>query len=169
MDWKQISNAELLDYLAGRLDEAARARVERAVSASPEARRRLEETGRMWNSLGAWQVDVSGMDIRSEVARRVQEPARNFFLRLDWGQIGRIAATWLLAMALGAAAGLGAAGSRRGPDDSATQARVESSTPPSEEAMADALQLGLLGDAQDVDAIQAVIEGTAQSADEVGG
>lgn len=168
MNPERISNAELLDYLGERLDEAGRARVEAAASARPEVRRRLDELAGSWNALGAWKVDVSGMDVRARVAMRAGERARPFPLRLEWRQIGRIAATWLLAMALGAAAGRSVAG-RHGVNPASGGGETEWATPPSEEAVANALQLDLLSEGQAGDAIQAVLEGNAQGAEEVGG
>lgn len=165
MDLEPIRDAELLDYLAGRLDQAGRARVQGLAPDSPQARR-LEELSRTWNAIGAWRVDVSGVDIRQDVARLVQRPGRNFVVGLDWWQIGRIAATWLLAMTLGAVAGRGVARHQFDARNTGDQARVELATPPSDEALANALQLDLLSDAQAGDAMQAVIEGNSE---EVGG
>ncbi|MCY2925777.1 MAG: hypothetical protein NT031_10115 [Planctomycetota bacterium] len=168
MDPGQISDAELLDYLAGRLDGPGRTRVEAVPPGSPQARR-LAELARTWNALGAWQVDVSGMDVRPGVAWLAMAPRRNLLLRIDWGQAGRIAAAWLVAMALGALAGRGVAQRPVEPDHAAALAHVESATPPSDEALANVLQLDILSDAQAGDAMQAVLEGNAQVTEEAGG
>ena len=166
---ERISNAELLDYLAGRLDAPARARLERRAAQQPEIRRRLEEARQTWDALAAWQVDVSGMDVRAEVARRAMKPTPNFLLRVDWRQAGRIAATWLLAMALGAAAGRGVAARRNAPDYSAGTNHVELAPTPSEQEVASVLQLDVLSEVQDPDAIQGVLEGTGLTTEGAGG
>ncbi|MCY2929327.1 MAG: hypothetical protein NTV86_07490 [Planctomycetota bacterium] len=169
MDPERICNAELLDYLGGRLDEAARARVERAASAQPDVRRRLNEAARTWNALGAWQVDVSGMDVRARVAARAMAPAPFLLLRLDWRQIGRIAATWLLAMALGAATGRSVAGRHVPSDAPQTRNDTELLSPPSEEALANALQLDLLSEGHTGEAIDAVLDSGVLAPEEAGG
>jgi anti-sigma factor RsiW len=159
MDPPRITDGQLLDYLAGRLEQADRERLERLLSARVAERRRLEELRQTWHALGSWQVDAAGLDVLEGVRVRLRAPAApGVFLRLDWRKAGRVAAMWLAAITVGATAGRLAV--QRG-------GAVEGE-PPSEEAVVNVLRLDVLGGAGAGEAIQAILESSPQGSEEVG-
>ena len=129
-----ISTVDLLDFLAGRLDAERRAEVHARLAESEEDRARLEALRNLWDGLGQWDVDVLGVDLTAGVMDRIRkDTARTVPLTVSWPKVARVAASWLLAIALGVAVGRTALHYRPTPEK------------PSEQEVAEALSLGVFG------------------------
>jgi len=106
MDSERISDMELLEYVAGRLDPDRRAEVDAQLARSPEDRRRVEALRRTWELMGQWEPDTAGRDVLAGVMERVKAPAgRAPPAPFRWQAVGRVAAVWAVAIGLGVGGG----------------------------------------------------------------
>ena len=107
MNDDHISDLELLDYLAGRLDPPRKAEVDARLARSDAERQRLDALRRTWRLMGEWKVDASGSDLRARVARRIGRRRRPVLLppSINWQAVRRVAATWIVAIGLGVLGG----------------------------------------------------------------
>ena len=106
MAGKHISDLELLEYVAGRLDPARRAELDGRLARSPEDRRRVEALRRTWDLMGQWEPDTARGDVFAGVMERVRAPAGGaLHVPFRWQAAGRVAAVWALAIGLGIGGG----------------------------------------------------------------
>jgi anti-sigma factor RsiW len=100
-----VADIVLLEFVAGRLPPPEREAVAAHLRACPACRERAEQTGRLWEALGAWEVPGKGPDLGPRVldaARRESlAPAPRKHLRAAVG----VAASVALAVGLGHLAG----------------------------------------------------------------
>jgi len=104
MNDEQVSDLELLEYLSSHLPAERQAQIDALLAGDESLRRRLSELRRTWELMGDWRVDAAGTDLRAGVQERL---ARRRGLSLpnwpavNWRIVGRVAATWLIAIGLG--------------------------------------------------------------------
>jgi len=104
---EHVSDIELIELAAGRLDPERRAADMEHIASCPECQARREAIASTWRALGAWDATEPSHDLSAEV----QEAARREtgrVLRLPRPRLGyvrRLAAALLAAAILGYAAG----------------------------------------------------------------
>lgn len=157
MNPERITDARLLEYLSGRMEQAERDRLERALSDDPGARGRLDQLSTTWAALGRWKVDVGGMDVlagvRSRLAGRTIGP-----LPWDWRNLCRVAAMWVAAITVGAMTGRLVVSPGGGGE----------TAPPSEGEVVNVLRLDALEGPRAGETIQAILESNGTGDQEAG-
>ena len=82
---KHIADIELIEFVAGRLDDGQAAALRRHVEQCPLCTERLREFDQTWRMLGAWQVPVDGHSVpgRGSVATPQAQVPTIWRLRRD--------------------------------------------------------------------------------------
>jgi len=162
MDHRDITDIDLLEYLAGRLPPDRRAAVEARAAGSESVRRRLDELRGTWDALGRWEVDASDRDLLPGVLARV-ERERTLVVRLPsrWRAVARVAAMWLVAVAVGVGAGRYVVSQRRPTEQDGATAAVE------DEDVVQALYLDAIGSGDALGLVQSVTENGTSADEEV--
>jgi len=138
MDHRHVTDAELLEYLAGNLSDRRAERIAELLVHDERLARRYSRLAGTWKLLGQWDIqaerDISDAVLAALVARRTGRT------RSIWFVAARMAAAWLIAVALGVAGGLYTAGrgSRAVPEDFVSAS--------GDEVAAEAMGLGELWD-----------------------
>lgn len=112
----KISDAELLDYLAGRLGKSRSLQIRQRISTDLQLKCRADELKNTWEMLGNWEVNLPKIDVTANVlskinSDKIEESPAVIKLTSRWTtrQFARLAAMWICAISLGviAAAWLG--------------------------------------------------------------
>ncbi len=166
MKAQRISDAELLDYIAGRLTPQRRAEVTGMLASGEVARERVETLRRTWELLGEWQAPATAPDVLAGVTERLgRDRGRVIRFPLNWRTVGRVAATWLIAIGLGVGGGRAALLLRPAP----TPASEQQTPQDQEDRVVDALYLDLLGAGGSTGLAQSVLDDGDNAGEEADG
>ena len=160
---KGISDLELLEYIAGRLSPNRTVRIDSLLAESEPARLRLQRFRRTWEAMGHWDVSADERDVLPAVMQRIESRrGRGVRFVLDWGATARIAATWIIAIASGVAAGRAVLSGRTPvpPADEAAPRQVLDAD------VADSLHLGVLGSGGSTGLAQSIFQVNGQDDEE---
>ena len=111
---EHISDIEILEQIAGKLD-AERARlVKDHISGCSECARKFEEVVRTWDVLGKWEIESTGIDVAGTIVSRAEELNSSRNKKLLYVLPGkrlmsvafRVAASIIIAVSIGAMSGV---------------------------------------------------------------
>lgn len=104
-----LSDKVLLEILAGRMDSAADPATVSHLAACPACARRLSDLQATWSVLGEWTLERPTRDLRDSIERAIDadttQGIRVLQPRPRWPGLTRIAASIVLSVGLGHAAG----------------------------------------------------------------
>ena len=106
---EHIKDIELTEFIAGRLTASRSKEIEKHITGCLECSERRQEAEKLWNTLGKWDIDTTGHDIDSRVlavAKNSQSGLRqngqpNIIKSDFWVDVLRIAASVIIAVAVG--------------------------------------------------------------------
>ena len=106
---EHIKEIELTEFVAGRLTVSRSEEIAKHLAECPECSKRSREADKLWNTLGQWNVDTAGHDITSRIfdsakalqSDRKQDKQPNIIKGDFWVDILRVAASIIIAVALG--------------------------------------------------------------------
>ncbi len=106
---EHLDDIELIEYAAGNLTEPRAAEVREHIAACRQCSRRVQETGKLWDTLGHWEVEAARHDVAGRItalaaetpAQVTQKPATHVPSRRFLLQALRVAASIIIAVGLG--------------------------------------------------------------------
>ena len=106
---KHLDEIELIEFAAGNLAEPRAAEVREHVAACRECSRRVQEMGKLWDTLGRWNVEPAEHDVADRItalahenrAESVRGPSIFVLRKKFLMQALRVAASVLIAVGLG--------------------------------------------------------------------
>ena len=106
---KHIDDIELIEYVAGNLTEPEAAAVHEHITACDECSQRVQETAKLSDTLGLWEVETAGHNVGDRVTamaqqsqiESVQRPATHARIKRLLSQVLRVAASIIIAVGLG--------------------------------------------------------------------
>jgi len=143
MHRKGISDLDLLEYIAGRLDAKRRQEIDTLLRDRARDRERLAALRCTWDVMGQWDVQTGEHDLVPQVMDKIASRQTRMTRLTTRQTIAKIAAMWLIAVGGGFAAGRIALSRRTtvpSPDESAPALVLE-------QDVAEALHLDVLGGA----------------------
>lgn len=151
-------DSDILDMIAGRLDSERQQRLREHAATCPICREAVESIGASWGRLGAWSLGPTMIDVVDHVVERAdsieqQRPPTRIEL---WRRPLRIAASIVLSAGLGIAAG------------TLVPVQTTTSSPPSDEQVAESLGLTSLADESSTGLLGALEVPLAASSEEGG-
>jgi len=111
---EHVSDIEILEQIAGKLDAERSRVVKDHISGCSECARKFEEVVRTWDVLGKWEIESAGVDVAGTIVSRAEELniSRNknvlYVLtgRRFMSVAFRVAASIIIAVSIGAMSGV---------------------------------------------------------------
>jgi anti-sigma factor RsiW len=70
---KHLDDIELIEYAAGNLTEPRAAEVREHIAACRQCSQRVQETDKLWETLGHWDVETAGHDVAGRISAMADE------------------------------------------------------------------------------------------------
>jgi len=70
---EHVSDIEILEQIAGKLNAARSRQVKDHISRCSECARKFEEVVRTWDVLGEWEIESTGVDVAGTIVSRAEE------------------------------------------------------------------------------------------------
>ena len=106
---EHIKEIELTEFVAGRLTASRSKGIVKHLAKCPECSKRHREAMKLWDTLGQWDVDTTGHDIADRIhasaktlqSKHKQDKQLNIIKGDFWVDVLRVAASIIIAVALG--------------------------------------------------------------------